>query len=46
MPPEGEIVYLVRSWPRLSQTFVLDEVLGLERLGLRLRIVALTEPDE
>jgi glycosyltransferase involved in cell wall biosynthesis len=33
---------LVRGWPRLSQTFVLDEVLALERLGLRLRIFALS----
>ena len=42
----GEVVYLVRSWPRLSQTFVLDEVLGLERLDVRVRVVALTAPDE
>ncbi len=41
-----EIVYLVRSWPRLSQTFVLDEVLGLERLGLAIHIVALTAAHE
>ena len=46
MPAGREIVYLVRSWPRLSQTFVLDEVLGLERLGVPLRIVALSEPRE
>ncbi|MGH8892495.1 MAG: glycosyltransferase [Actinomycetes bacterium] len=41
-----EIVYLVRSWPRLSQTFVLDEVLGLERLGVPLRIVSLAASGE
>ncbi len=42
--PEGSAAlgYLVRGWPRLSQTFVLDEVLALERLGLRLRIFALS----
>ena len=33
----GRVAYVVRSWPRLSQTFVLNEVLALERLRLRLR---------
>jgi glycosyltransferase involved in cell wall biosynthesis len=42
----ADVAYVVRSWPRLTQTFVLDEVLGLERLGLRLRIFALARPDE
>lgn len=42
----GEVVYLVRSWPRLSQTFVLDEALGMERLGVSVRIVALSAPGE
>jgi len=40
------LAYLVRSWPRLSQTFVLDEVLGLERLGFPIRLFALTDPCE
>jgi glycosyltransferase involved in cell wall biosynthesis len=39
------VAYLVRSWPRLTQTFVLDEVLALERLGLRLQVFALSRPD-
>ena len=38
----GTLGLLVRGWPRLSQTFVLDEVLALERLGLPLRIFALS----
>ncbi|MEP6462640.1 MAG: glycosyltransferase family 4 protein [Frankiaceae bacterium] len=41
-----EIIFIVRSWPRLSQTFVLDEILGLERLGLPMHIVALTAAHE
>ncbi|HEX9342804.1 MAG TPA: glycosyltransferase [Actinomycetota bacterium] len=41
-PATPALGVLVRGWPRLSQTFVLDEVLALERLGLRLRIFALT----
>jgi glycosyltransferase involved in cell wall biosynthesis len=44
--PVPHVAYLVRSWPRLTQTFVLDEVLALERLGLRLQIFALTRPDD
>jgi glycosyltransferase involved in cell wall biosynthesis len=38
-PPR--IAYIVRSWPRLSQTFILNEVLALERLGCELSIFAL-----
>ena len=29
----GRVMYLVRSWPRLSQTFVVNEVLAQERPG-------------
>jgi glycosyltransferase involved in cell wall biosynthesis len=51
VPPSPEasaphVAYLVRSWPRLTQTFVLDEVLALERLGLRLQVFALSRPDD
>jgi glycosyltransferase involved in cell wall biosynthesis len=44
--PGPHVAYVVRSWPRLSQTFVLDEVLALQRLGLRLEIFALSRSDE
>jgi glycosyltransferase involved in cell wall biosynthesis len=37
---------VVKRWPRLSETFVLSEILGLERAGLRLRIYALMDPHE
>jgi glycosyltransferase involved in cell wall biosynthesis len=37
---------IVSTWPRLSQTFVLREVLGLERLGLRLRIFSVKVPTD
>jgi glycosyltransferase involved in cell wall biosynthesis len=39
-------MYLVRSWPRLSQTFVLNEILAQERLGTRLELYSLTRSDE
>jgi glycosyltransferase involved in cell wall biosynthesis len=42
----SRVVYIVRSFPRLSQTFILNEILALERLGLRLEIFAITDPRE
>ncbi|MGH8900580.1 MAG: glycosyltransferase [Egibacteraceae bacterium] len=49
-PPEsgtqGRVGIVVRSFPRLSQTFVLSEILALERLGLELEVFALTDPHE
>ena len=32
---------LVKIYPKLSETFILEEILGLERLGLALRLYAL-----
>jgi glycosyltransferase involved in cell wall biosynthesis len=40
------VAYVVRSWPRLSQTFILNEVLALERLGLSLVIFSMTAADD
>ena len=40
------MIYLVRSWPRLSQTFVLAEVLAQERLGTDLAIFSLARSGE
>ena len=49
--PEGvgvprRVMYLVRSWPRLSQTFVVNEVLEQERLGTQLELYSLTRSGE
>ena len=43
---DAAIAYVVSSWPRLSQTFVLDEILALERLGVRVRIFATKRPND
>ena len=40
------VVYIVRSWPRLSQTFIVNEVLALERRGLDLAIFSLVRSQE
>jgi glycosyltransferase involved in cell wall biosynthesis len=37
---------LVRAWPKLSETFILEEVLGLERKGMDLRLYALAPPSD
>jgi glycosyltransferase involved in cell wall biosynthesis len=39
-------MYLVRSWPRLSQTFVVNEILEQERLGTQLELYSLSHSDE
>jgi glycosyltransferase involved in cell wall biosynthesis len=43
---DQQIGYIVRSYPRLSQTFILNEILQLERIGVGLRIFALANPRE
>jgi glycosyltransferase involved in cell wall biosynthesis len=41
-----EVGYILRSYPRLSQTFILHEILALEQLGVNLRIFPITNPRE
>src|SRR5437762_9342040 len=38
------VAYIVSTWPSLSQTFVLNEVLALERRGLQLRVFSIKNP--
>lgn len=42
----GRVMFLTRSWPRLSQTFIVNEVLALEALGVELDVFALTASGE
>src|SRR5229473_4505698 len=42
--PVLTIGMIVTTWPRLSQTFVLREFIGLEKLGLHLRIFSIKVP--
>src|SRR6266852_5577388 len=39
-----KVAYVTKRFPRLSETFILHEVLELERQGLPLRIFSLLEP--
>src|SRR2546422_4339932 len=43
--PRPTIGYVVSTWPRLSQTFVLNEILALEKRGLPVRIFSTKDPD-
>lgn len=40
------IAYIVKAWPRLSETFILNEIISLERRGLPIRIFSVKEPDD
>ena len=40
------VAYVIRSFPRLSQTFILTEILALEAQGAEIRILALLNPNE
>ncbi len=40
------ICYLTKRFPRLSETFILDEILGLEANGVDLRLFAIADPGE
>jgi len=40
------VAYLLKMYPRFSETFVLSELLELERQGLRLHVFSLKKPDD
>src|SRR5205807_9644714 len=44
--PGVDLAVVVNGFPRLSETFVLHELLELERRGVRLHLFALRRPDE
>jgi glycosyltransferase involved in cell wall biosynthesis len=41
-----DLIVVVNGFPRVSETFVLQELLELERRGARLQVVALRRPEE
>src|SRR5215471_3467767 len=42
---ERNVAYVVKAWPRLSETLVLNEIISLEQRGLRIRIFSVREAD-
>ena len=41
---EPEIALVLKGYPRLSETFIAQEILGLEQRGLKIEIVSLRHP--
>ena len=42
----GRIAFVLKGYPRLSETFIAQEILALERRGLDIRIVSLRHPTD
>jgi glycosyltransferase involved in cell wall biosynthesis len=42
----GAVAFVLKGYPRLSETFIAQEIAELERLGLDIRIVALRHPTD
>ncbi len=42
---DGTVVYVMKRYPRLSETFILNEIRAMERLGTRLHIYSLLPPE-
>jgi colanic acid/amylovoran biosynthesis glycosyltransferase len=45
-PERAPVAYILKMYPRFSETFVLNELLELERQGITLRIFSLKEPND
>ncbi len=43
MLTEGEIGYILKSYPRMSETFIANEIYLLEKLGLKLRLFSILD---
>jgi len=44
--PPGRVAFVVKGYPRLSETFIAEEIRGLERRGLDILIVSLRHPTD
>jgi glycosyltransferase involved in cell wall biosynthesis len=44
--PSRRVAYLLKRFPKLSETFILHEILELERQGLDLHLFSIMNPDE
>jgi glycosyltransferase involved in cell wall biosynthesis len=42
----ASVAVVMKGWPRLSETFIAQEVLGLQRFGVAMTIVSLRNPSE
>jgi len=44
--PQGTICVFLKGYPRLSETFIAQEILNLQRAGLKLQIISLRRPTD
>ncbi|MDE2582711.1 MAG: glycosyltransferase [Rhodospirillales bacterium] len=44
-PPAEPVAYVMKRYPRLTETFILNEIRAMERLGARLHIFSLLAPE-
>jgi glycosyltransferase involved in cell wall biosynthesis len=42
----GPVAFILKGYPRLSETFIAQEILGLERRGLDIRLISLRHPTD
>ncbi|HVC57622.1 MAG TPA: glycosyltransferase family 4 protein [Stellaceae bacterium] len=45
-PAAGRVAFVLKGYPRLSETFIAQEILALERRGLAIDIVSLRHPTD
>jgi glycosyltransferase involved in cell wall biosynthesis len=46
LPEEGRVAFVLKGYPRLSETFIAQEILALEQRGLDIEIVSLRHPTD
>jgi glycosyltransferase involved in cell wall biosynthesis len=46
VPASVSIAYILKGYPRLSETFILQEILGVEQRGFQLQLFSILDPRE
>lgn len=46
MSPRPAIAYILKGYPRISETFISNEILLLEKLGFSIRLISMRHPRE
>ncbi|MEE9315416.1 MAG: glycosyltransferase family 4 protein [Rhizobiaceae bacterium] len=44
--PQGKVVIFLKGYPRLSETFIAQEILSLQKAGLDLQLISLRHPTD
>ena len=45
IPIDAPVAYVMKRYPRLSETFILNEIRAMERLGAKLHLFSLLQPE-